>query len=158
MIEHTTRHGKSHGALPPPFETGKKGAMPEPALRNVSILNIPAIPDRNPSGTVPLSRYCPYFSIVTTHTPASTTTRSVRSRSPNFCKHSVKVRGVRGSLQRCSLGIPAGALLKCRKHLSFSPGQSRLFTHTASQLDQPSTSRSERPSSQRTAGSLSGSD
>lgn len=51
-----TRHGKSHGVLPPAFETGKKGAMPEP-----------------------LSRYCPYFSIVTAHTPAKP--RSIAKRS-----------------------------------------------------------------------------
>jgi hypothetical protein len=31
--EHTARHGKSHGVLPPAFETGKKGAMPEPVVR-----------------------------------------------------------------------------------------------------------------------------
>jgi hypothetical protein len=37
---HTTRHGNSHGALPPPLETGKKGAMPEPAEGAISILVI----------------------------------------------------------------------------------------------------------------------
>jgi hypothetical protein len=29
-IWHTSRHGNSNGAFPPGFDTGKKGAMPEP--------------------------------------------------------------------------------------------------------------------------------
>jgi hypothetical protein len=50
---HTTRHGKSHGALPPPLETGKKGAMPEPAEGAISILVIIIKENREVSLEVP---------------------------------------------------------------------------------------------------------
>jgi hypothetical protein len=33
---HTNRHGNSNGAFPPGFDTGKKGAMPEPGVGMIS--------------------------------------------------------------------------------------------------------------------------
>lgn len=114
---HTSRHGKSNGLLPVPVETGKKGAMPEPILQVISLVVFSIF---RSNSSLPLSRYCPYFSILTNHTPASNTRcRSGRLEccSQSSCENTKTFSEVfRGASRRSLLAVP---------NTCSSPGQSR---------------------------------